>query len=225
MPVALRPGSILFRPNSVSWSRGSRVPHVFSRVLVASTCAADAGSKPVSTHGFQGSAFRMISCLQTLSLHCDGSNTSAPRILHRSAASFGATVFFSPLDACACPAPTAPPAHTATPSAAGAPSLRFAPRDDTATSTAIVITYGSAFRNSGRDRHASRLQREAQARERAEQVGADEAELGAPEREDHEGDRDPARSLRQAVDPLRRDREAEAAPPTPANAPPASVWA
>ena len=35
------------------------------------------------------------------------------------------------------------------PRAAGAPSLRFAPLEETATSTAIVMTYGNAFRNSG----------------------------------------------------------------------------
>ena len=47
------------------------------------------------------------------------------------------------------------------------------------------------------------------AREGAEEVRADEAQLRPPEGEDDERDRDPAGALRQAVDPLRRDRERE----------------
>ena len=47
-------------------------------------------------------------------------------------------------------------------------------------------------------------------RERAEEVGADEAEIRAPEREDDERDRDPAGPGGEPVLPLRQQREAEA---------------
>ena len=61
-----------------------------------------------------------------------------------------------------------------------------------------------------RDRHAPRLEDERQRGEGSEGVGAHEAEIGAPEREDHERDRDPAGSRGEPVDPLGREREAEA---------------
>ena len=82
--------------------------------------------------------------------------------------------------------------------------------DETITSTTIVITYGSAWKNSGAIVHAARLEDERERRERPEEVRADEAELGAPEREDDERDRDPARTAREPVHPRRRQREAEA---------------
>ncbi len=66
------------------------------------------------------------------------------------------------------------------PSAAGAPSRRRAPAVETSTSTTIVITYGSAWNSSGGIRQdAARLERERDARERAEEVRADEAERRA----------------------------------------------
>ena len=60
------------------------------------------------------------------------------------------------------------------------------------------------------DRDAARLEDQRQRREPAEDVGADEAEVGPPEREDHERDRDPAGACGEAVDPLRGERETEA---------------
>ena len=59
------------------------------------------------------------------------------------------------------------------------------------TSTTTVITYGKRLEKLRRHLHVVSLQRERQRREPAEEVRADEAELGTPEREDDEGDRDP----------------------------------
>ena len=53
------------------------------------------------------------------------------------------------------------------------------------------------------------LQCERQRGEGAEEVGAHETERRPPEGEDHQRDRDPARTLGETVDPLRRDRQAE----------------
>ena len=60
--------------------------------------------------------------------------------------------------------------------------------------------------------HVVGLQRERQRRQAAEEVGADEAELGTPEREDDERDGDPpgAAHERVARRPPGRDREAVA---------------
>ena len=71
--------------------------------------------------------------------------------------------------------------------------------------------YGSEFvQSDGRpEADLPRLELGRQRLERAEEVGADEAELGPPEREDHERDRDPAGAAGDPVHPLRRDRERE----------------
>ena len=101
-------------------------------------------------------------------------------------------------------------AHVRRPERGGRAEAALAAPVETTTSTTIVITYGSAWKSCGAIVDAARLERERQRRERAEHVRADEAEVGPPEREDDERDRDPARAAGEPVDPLRRDREAEA---------------
>ena len=66
-----------------------------------------------------------------------------------------------------------------------------------------------------------RLQRERKRGESSEEIGAHETELGPPEGEDDESDRDPAGPVHERVarGPAGRDREAVAGAATPASAP------
>src|SRR2546423_3456192 len=57
--------------------------------------------------------------------------------------------------------------------------------------------------------YLARLQREGQATEGPEQVGADQRQLWSPEGEDHQRDRDPARARSHAIEPEWGDRQAE----------------
>ena len=84
--------------------------------------------------------------------------------------------------------------------------------EETATRTTIVITYGQRCEDLGRDvrEPTSGLECERERRERAEEIRAEEAEVGSPEREDHERDRDPTSTPGDPEDPLSGDLEAEA---------------
>ena len=97
--------------------------------------------------------------------------------------------------------------------------------DETTTSTTIVITYGRAFVQStvGPSDDVAGLQLRRERLQRAEEVRADEAELGPPEREDDERDRDPAAPPVIPSTHCGVIASVIVAPATPANAPPTSV--
>ena len=72
-----------------------------------------------------------------------------------------------------------------------------------------VITYGSDWKPGGTPLRMPRAWNvNGIPRECAEEVGADEAQRRSPEREDDERNRDPPSAAGDAVDPLRRDRQA-----------------
>jgi hypothetical protein len=91
IPVALRPGLRFHGPKPVVWARGSPRLHRLRRVLrTLRPGLRFHGPKPVVwSHGFQGSGFSNDLRAPSLDKCGDGSKTSAQRLRHRSAASFG----------------------------------------------------------------------------------------------------------------------------------------
>ena len=120
--------------------------------------------------------------------------------------------------ACCAAPPSARPAARAqrssrtygTPSAAGAPSRRLTAPVETATSTTIVITYGSAWKSSGATVDAARLQRERQAENAPNRYAPTRQRPGRQNAKMTSAIAIQPAPPREPVDPLRRDREAEA---------------
>ena len=182
IPVALRPGSRFHGPKPVAWSRGSPrtsqiLPAGFhGRFDLRRRCH---GPKPVSTHGFQGSGLSNdFVPASTRHVHCDGSNTScaappAPEcslVLALPVFSFSLARTTRSFCRRTAALPLLPRIRRPQRRRRSEPSLRPSRRHRHEHRDGHDVR--QRVQELRCDRDASRLQREAEARERSEEVGA-----------------------------------------------------